>query len=253
MHLYPKHLLWLVLAPLLLSGCDNASVAFCSGSDEFCNDFFTATLAEKEEEEASENAVDPVVAALAVANETPSAITTAIALQTMDELVQQEADLVGLWLSAATLGHLHAPDNLTISEFLDQNRAWLTEQQTAPKSTSLAVGLNLFAAFAAERDPALAKLATTNLAVTVTSTAAQNTVREEAHEILRSTELDACCQAAELAAAAIVLCATTTLDNESLDGPVKEACVSAENWLIGTLRLAEPQPTAPQMEANRFQ
>ena len=182
----------------------------------------------------------PQSAVQVVANATPKAVATAIAQQTMPQLTQQDPDLVGFWLTAATLGHLRAPDNLSISEFLDQNRAWLTAHTSTTDAASLRTGLGLFAAFSTERDPALAELAQTHhrLPPPENSAKGESAMDDQANKILRNSKTHACCQAVELAAAVIVLCPATPRENLAMDASMQAACAYTTNWLAETTGLA---------------
>ena len=223
----------LVFAAVLLAGCDNTNIAFCSGSDEFCSDFYDKTFGDDDQPNPPNAGATASELALAIANDTPQVIESAIAQQTMPDIIDANPDLVGLWLTASTLGKLIDADHVAVSEFLDQNRAWLTDTATHGRSAALTQGLSLFAEFATDKDPALAQTAASQVTGSAEdpSGGAGQGVSGVAKRIVVGHNQDSCCGARALAAASIVLCPTTLAQNASSGAAMRSACANATQWL----------------------
>lgn len=247
----------LVLAvAALLAACDNTTIAFCSGGDAFCGAFFGSAAGEDEDEEedseeetgaASDEALQ---AALKITRLTPGSIETALARGNMENLVAERPDFVGLWLVQASLGRLwDLNDNVATTQFLDQNRAWLSAQpsrnQPNPGAAQLLTsGLRLFADFAAELDPASAEAALARVDFIGAHGDDPVTALEDVAEAAATTVIlaagdgsedatepaDGCCTTAELAAAALVLCGAHEPDAGELESSREQACGHSARW-----------------------
>lgn len=226
-------LYFLAFASLLLAGCDNTTVAFCSGSDEFCSSFFDHSLSDEDEHEPPDSEPGEVTAtqaALTIASVAPDTVTSAIEQQTMAQLTRKQPDLIGLWLIAATLGHLVAPEDVPITKYLDQNRAWITPLTTATENKMMVAGLDLLAAFATHRDPALAELAQNPAKKISQPVVDREAVSAEVQAAIASMPADTCCTTTELAAAAISLCAELPHSEQRVQQSVSLACGVAHHW-----------------------
>lgn len=223
----------LVFAAALLAGCDNTTVAFCSGSDEFCRNFIDNTFGDDDEPHPPNDDATATDAAFAVASDTPKVVETAIAQQTMSNLMEAEPDLVGLWLTASTLGKLIDADHVAVSEFLDQNRAWLTDTATPRHSPALTQGLSLFAEFAADKDPALAEAAASQTTASAANRvgSAVPTLDALANRIVANHDEELCCDTRTLSAASIVLCPMVLAQDAGDSAAARAACASATHWL----------------------
>ncbi len=218
------------LAVLLLAGCDNTNVAFCSGGEAFCDRFFDETLTPEEPEDEGSD----IRAALDAAQLTPQPVVTALQTHAMESLIADDPELVGLWLTAGSLGRMTQTDNLTTTDFLDQQRAWLSHDLTV-EHPLLVAGLGLFADFATRRDPALADIAG-SLADPPNPPsdlpAMLETVQARSAEILSALPTADCCTATQLAASAVVLCDGLFVDQSPLGASADSACAEAVRWLI---------------------
>jgi hypothetical protein len=245
----------------LLAGCGDTTIAFCSGGDDFCDDFIVKLGGEDEDEQEGEEgeeadpadnaqvtAVEPLQAALKIARLTPRLIDTALTDGSMENLVVERPDLVGLWLVQGSLARLWEPnDNVATTRFLDQNRAWLLAEQgdnTRASSSELQVlgsGLGLFAAFAADLDPgsAEAALARANhggigyggIGRERPATASRLFAERAAQTVVGAAQAPhGCCVPADLAAAALVLCDAHDEARSQLNASRVRACGWAGSW-----------------------
>jgi len=230
-----RNLTTLAIVLAVLSACDNTSVAFCSGGEDFCENFIVKIGGDDEEEEDEEEdenegeaASAPVEAALKIARLTPRAVDSALGHDGMRYLASSQPELLGLWLIQTSLARLwEHNDNVATTRFLNQNRSWLYGAQgPTPADQLLAAGLDLFADVAADLEPESATLARrrarTNARTIARTTALGPAGRDEPAEVvvlsnkpLARTVLAAaadpenCCAARQLAAAALVLCEAT--------------------------------------------
>ena len=232
---------------LLLAGCDNTTVAFCSGSDEFCSNFFSDAFSDEDEDEDDPPEAEPeeVTAALTIARAVPDAVTSAIDQQAMAQLTLDQPDLVGFWLIASTLGHLTAPDDVAITQFLDRNRAWITPSVKAVGGEATTAGLGLLGAFATQRDPALAELAQSPDAAISKTMVDSVVVSAQARATIINAPGDPCCTATLLAAAAISMCAEAPALEEQAQEAAEAACAVANRWWAAHQLPVKEQPPPP--------
>ena len=265
--------LCLVAIAAVLAGCGGTTIAFCSGGDEFCDNFFLKIGPDQthpDEEDGEVDGPDPdaeatatavLEAALKIARLTPGPIEVALANDRMADLVVDRPDLVGLWLIQASLGRLwEANDNVATTRFLDQNRSWLStrarhERQVAVSETHLLVsGLGLFAAFAADLDPAAAEAALSRVdaiqlgGLDSVSVPGRFTARAGRMVTRAARATPGCCAAADLAAAAVVLCAAQPEQAGSVDPIWGSSCRWVAGWFAANVVLLDNASNDPGSE-----
>ena len=245
-----RSLTTLAIVLVVLSGCDNTSVVFCSGGDEFCENFIVKIAGEDEDEEEEdedanegEAASAPVEAALKIARLTPGTVDSALDHDGMQRLASSQPELLGLWLIETSLARLwEQNDNVATSRFLNQNRSWLYGAQApTPADQMLAAGLDLFADVAADLEPETAMLAR----IKARAAALGLGGRDEPAEVvvlskkpLARTVLAAardpenCCAARQLAAAALILCDATDAAAGLPALTRQRACGRAAEWIV---------------------
>lgn len=237
----------LVILSVLAGGCGDTRVGFCSGGEEFCGDFFSTTFSDDDsDDQGDEDPTDQdpnddadVEMAAAVSGATPAAIERALVRGTMPHLSIEDPGLVGLWLIAGTQGALASGDNLRITRFLDQNRTWVPSFAPAKPiaSQTFRLGLAALSEFSLERDPGLSSASREAGGVVVTEVSADDVViSPRAREILAVATVERCCPPHDLAAAAVVLCASATANEQFIP-----ACQGAARWLDAWESLV-PQP-----------
>ena len=253
--------LWVLGIAVLLAGCGDTTIAFCSGGDDFCDDFIIKLGGEDEDEQEGEGdeeadpgdnaqgtAVLPLQAALKIARLTPGLIDAALTYGSMESLAVEHPDLVGLWLVQGSLARLWEPnDNVATTRFLDQNRAWLLAERgdnTRASSSELQVlgsGLSLFAAFAADLDPDSAEAARARadhggfryagIGRESSATAARVIAERAGRAVVGAAQAPhGCCAPADLAAAALVLCDAHDEARSQLNANRVRACGWAASW-----------------------
>lgn len=225
-------------AAILLAACGgNTSVYFCSGSDEFCDR--TRQLggdATADGAATSDAAADASANALDVARQTPVLIEQGLAADSLEKTLDASPDLVGGWLLAASLGLLvDDSDNAAASRFFDQNRYWLTgADAVSADSQVLEAGMLLLADVAETRDPAVAEYVSALLeGSALVWEAPAPDIGVTARGTMAAGVTEACCSAAVLAAASVVLCDDLGPQNGSSRNPsvTGEACAVARGWL----------------------
>lgn len=214
-------LLLAALAGLLLHGCGDTRVAFCSGGEEFCGRFFDDTFGEPEPPESGPPS-SALHQALAIGLQTPAPAAEAIATLKMPELVEENPQLVAMWLTAATLSHQRRADPVLTTTYLDQTRAWLDAALVGLRHPAMQPAVELFAHYAESRDPALAEIARGHAGRRADPIGSAADAYPRAIEVLSAASTASCCSTSQLAAAAVVLCA--------YDAP-GAACDAAHNAL----------------------
>jgi hypothetical protein len=255
-----RNLTTLAIVLAVLSACDNTSVAFCSGGEDFCENFIVKIGGDDEEEDEEEEEEDenegeaasaPVEAALKIARLTPRAVDSALGHAGMQRLASSQPELLGLWLINTSLARLwQQNDNVATARFLNQNRLWLYGAQgPTPADQMLAAGLDLFADVAADLEPESAMLARAKARaaarINARTTALGPGGRDESAEVvvlsnkpLARTVLAAaadpenCCAARQLAAAALVLCEASDAAAGLPALTRQRACGRAAWWIV---------------------
>ena len=239
-----RNLTTLAIVLAVLSACDNTSVAFCSGGEDFCENFVVKIGGDdEEEEEEGEAASAPVQAALKIARLTPRAVDSALGRDGMQRLASSQPELLGLWLIETSLARLwERNDNVATSRFLNQNRLWLySDQGSTPADQMLAAGLDLFADVAADLEPHSAMLARARARTTALGLGGRDEPAEVvvlSNRPLARTVLAAaadpedCCAPRQLAAAALVLCNATDAAAGLPALTRQRACGRAARWIV---------------------